>query len=280
MLLTHCGMLSTASLTTGAASVALLALLREWWRALPLAFHARAGAGLAFARMLAPRLPAPGAATLARGRVALSDMSWAVHSHNAQYFLEADVARFAWLGRFLSPAAWARLRFSVGGCSFSFLREMRYGQRWALETRCVGFDRKWLYLRHTFFDEARARRAGYLPGADGATGAAVAGAAAASAAVADAATAAAAAAAAGAAQPPADCVFAIGLSRVVLKEASGREAGRTLPPGDVLALCGFGEAPPAGWGEGRCTLGAAFDALDALQLAELAPATHQPKRRD
>jgi len=235
-----------AALALAAPLLLLLLVLREWWKVLPFVYHLRCIAHIQFLRLRGwPPLPAADAPLVTRGRVCVSDLDWNMHQNNSCYFLEADVSRYPWIVALLSgapghtsPAAAARFGLAMGGCDLFFKREMRFAQRWAMETRCVGFDAKWLYIRQTFFDEARARRGGHVAG--------------------------------GAAPLPADSVFARGLCRLVFKEKTGAEAGKTVPPAEVLRFLRYDV--PAGWGAGTCVTGGLFAQLEEAQLAGLKPA--------
>ena len=62
--------------------------------------------------------------------------------------LDADLAaRYPWMSAVLMQKGKPyRANAFIGGAAFFFVREMRWGARYRIETRCVGVDAKWLYI--------------------------------------------------------------------------------------------------------------------------------------
>lgn len=109
----------------------------------------------------------------------------------------------------------------IGGAMFFFLRELRWGAPFRVETQAVAIDEKWLYTESRWYIEG--------PGAARAKAAA---AAAASSASSD-------AAAAPLATSNADVLAAVQVTRFVFKEGSGPLRGKTIPPRDAFRDLGL-----------------------------------------
>ena len=108
------------------------------------------------------RIGALDAPLVERGlRVRLCDLDFNIHVNNSVYALEADHARFRWYtlwySNAASPAAFERFGIAVGHVSTVFYKEMRWLLRYRTETRCVGFDAKWLFVEVRFVSGAAER---------------------------------------------------------------------------------------------------------------------------
>ena len=144
-------------------SAALAVYALEFVSVTPGFYHARCAAVYLFeiywkrARGRIGPLDAP---LVERGlRVRLCDLDFNLHVNHSVYALEADHARFRWYSLWYSnaasPAAFQRFGIAVGHVSTIFYKEMRWLLRYRTETRCVGFDGKWLFLETRFVSEPR-----------------------------------------------------------------------------------------------------------------------------
>ena len=139
----------------------------------------------------------------------------------------------------------------IGGAVFFFLRELRWGTPYRVETKAVAVDDKWLYMESRWYVEGSpARGAKAVALAAAAPSSASASAASASSASASAAPDAAAALPAepraGAADAAATDVLAtVQITRFVFKEGSGPLRGKTIPPREAFRDLGL--SVPAGF---------------------------------
>ena len=143
------------------ASVALAVFALEFAPVTPGAYHWRCACMYLYEiywRRARGRLGAIDAPLAERGlRVRLCDLDFNQHVNNSCYALEADFARFRWYCLFFSngasPEGFARLHVAVGHVSSVFYKEMRWLLSYRTETRCTGFDAKWLFVETRFVSE-------------------------------------------------------------------------------------------------------------------------------
>lgn len=186
---TSSGMLSIVAI------LLVLFLLLEHRRNLPLLWHFRFATFVARHIFFGKRLNHLQAQVVTKDRVTFADMDFNMHQNNAMYYAHLDWARAAWLCAVFKDnlAVYRSIRFANGGVTVWFLREMRYGQRYKVETKLVSTDgAKWSYLESRFVD------------------------------------------------PRKGSLFAVGLSRIVFKERSGK----TIVPEDLFKRLGYGADLP------------------------------------
>ena len=143
------------------ASAALAVFALEFVTVTPGAYHARCLAMYLYEvywRRARGRLGAITVPLVERGlRVRLCDLDFNMHVNNSCYALEADFSRFRWYLLFYSngasPEGFARLAIAVGHVSTVFYKEMRWLLSFRTETRCIGFDEKWLFLETRFVSD-------------------------------------------------------------------------------------------------------------------------------
>lgn len=140
-------------------------IFSHWWRAIPGMWHLRCTFGLIWDCFFTPKLKTLTEARITRGLlVTMYAMDWNFHMNNTIYFLDTDVVRIRFLGTLLgfqignlkqARKVWSNHYLALGGASFNFLKEMRFGQRYSIEHKIVGIDKKWIYHRTRFLDEVR-----------------------------------------------------------------------------------------------------------------------------
>lgn len=84
--------------------------------------------------------------------VTTSDIDLMLHQNNSRYLREADLARFEWLvDSGLFHSAWnAGLSFVTASQTIRYRRELRFGVKYKIVTRCVGWDAKAVFLEQLF----------------------------------------------------------------------------------------------------------------------------------
>lgn len=104
--------------------------------------------------------------SLARGRLHYSSMSESEfrvlphdldafgHMNNGRYLQIMDVARTEWMVRTGVFGTIRRQRWApiLGGGFVRFRYSLHLMQRYSVRTRLLGWDRRWFYLEHAFFD--------------------------------------------------------------------------------------------------------------------------------
>lgn len=95
--------------------------------------------------------------TSLRMTVLPNDLDFNGHVNNGRYLTLADVARMDYVLRTgAARAALAmRARPIVGDAVAKFRRDLRPFQRYAIETRMLGWDQKWSFLEHRFVRRGR-----------------------------------------------------------------------------------------------------------------------------
>ncbi len=83
-------------------------------------------------------------------RVLPHDIDLNAHLNNGRYLQMIDLNRAEWLMR---TGLWAAIRQNrwtpvLGAVAVNFRRELRLWQRFAIETRLLGWDDRWTYLEH------------------------------------------------------------------------------------------------------------------------------------
>lgn len=139
-------------------------ILSQWWRHIPGMWHARVILGLVYDFFFTPPLKSLTEARVTRGlNVQMYAMDWNLHMNNTIYFLDTDVVRIRYLGTLLgyqigraaNAQVWDNHYLALGGASFNFIKEMRFGQRYKIEHKIVGIDRKWIYMQTRFIDDSK-----------------------------------------------------------------------------------------------------------------------------
>lgn len=148
------------ALTLGGSAL----VLSQWWRAIPGCWHARVTFGLIYDYFFTPPLKSLIDARINAGlSVTHYAMDWNFHMNNTIYFLDTDVVRIRYIGTLLgfqigrsgnARKVWSNHYLALGGASFNFLKEMRFGQRYKIEHKIVGIDKKWIYMRTRFIDDS------------------------------------------------------------------------------------------------------------------------------
>jgi acyl-CoA thioesterase FadM len=84
--------------------------------------------------------------------VSTFDIDLMFHMNNARYLRNADLARFEYLhASGLFHAAWFRgAAFVTASQTIRYRREIKFGQKYRIITRCTGWDRKALFIEHVF----------------------------------------------------------------------------------------------------------------------------------
>jgi acyl-CoA thioesterase FadM len=144
---------SAHPLESAAAAFALFFLLQHW-HVLPFTYHLRVLWSMVSTALFASRLRTLDDAVVTTHTVGWGSMDWNMHMNNSCYALEIDIQRYRWFMRLLH-GSYGRyfdggIAIANGGVTHYFLREMRWGQRYAITTRLVAADRKWMYLESRF----------------------------------------------------------------------------------------------------------------------------------
>jgi acyl-CoA thioesterase FadM len=106
---------------------------------------------VAFSLIAAPRVD-----LLATTRISLrvwpNDLDINLHVNNGRYLALADVARMHWFARTgaLSVARRHKSFPVVGDAIAKFRRDLKVLQTFEIQTRLIGWDRKWGFLEHRF----------------------------------------------------------------------------------------------------------------------------------
>ena len=85
-------------------------------------------------------------------KVSVSDLDLMFHANNARYLREADFARFEWLHKSgLFHACWFNgLSVVTASQTIRYRRELPFGCKYTIVTRCTGWDPKAIFLEHLF----------------------------------------------------------------------------------------------------------------------------------
>ena len=92
------------------------------------------------------------ATTTVRLRVWLTDLDLYRHVNNGRYLTLADIGRRDWFLR-TGIMQWAARRGAVpvmGDAMAKFRRELRLFQSFDIQSRLLGWDRRWIFLEHRF----------------------------------------------------------------------------------------------------------------------------------
>ncbi|MEX0732658.1 MAG: thioesterase family protein [Aquisalimonadaceae bacterium] len=105
-------------------------------------------------RTLCRRRVDPLAMTTVQSRVYPNDLDINLHVNNGRYLTFADLGRVDWFVRTgCMRVAMKRGAIPViGDATARFIRQMRVFQRFRVETRLLGWDRKWAFLEHRILD--------------------------------------------------------------------------------------------------------------------------------
>ena len=204
-----------AQLPSGpAAWLLLLLVLSQFWKQVPLVYHARAIGHILWgyvSLVTGHGMRRLSDATVTRHRVTMGELDWNGHVNNSCYSLETDVARYSLLLRLFRDrrglnAFRARWRLANGGVSTFFLRELTLGQGvYSIASSVCGMDAKWLYIVSRFVSSSSSSSSSGGGGA-----------------------------------PP--TLFAISICRVVFK---AKGSSKTVPPADVCRELGYSESDVA-----------------------------------
>lgn len=128
--------------------------VREHYKILPFMYHLRV-IGTMIQALLSSRLNTPLIPVRSTHRVHLSDMDWNMHQNNSIYALEIDIQRYLWFIRLMNGNVrnyYLRqgLIIANGGVNTYFLKEMKYGTKYTIETKVIAIDKKWFYLESRF----------------------------------------------------------------------------------------------------------------------------------
>ena len=85
-------------------------------------------------------------------RVGLRDIDFNMHINNARYMVFMERARW---DHPVQTNTWdlmlkEKLNFIVAGIEMGYIREIRFGKRFDVETRYIGWDEKYIYLEQRF----------------------------------------------------------------------------------------------------------------------------------
>ena len=185
----------------------------ETYKCLPLSYSIRLFALLFRQRFFPRKLFKLDVPIVKRSRVRLSDLDYHGHVNNAQYALDADLyARYPWISAVLMNTGTPyRGNAFIGGTVYFFMREMRWGCRYRIETQAVACDKKWVYTESRWYVEntRSGKASGSINAADRDT------------------------------NRSADPLAAVQLTRFVLKEGSGPLRGKTIPPREAFKDLGM-----------------------------------------
>jgi len=92
-----------------------------------------------------------------RFRVGLMDIDFNMHINNARYMVFMERARW---DHPVQTRTWdmmlkERLNFIVAGIEMGYIREIRLGKQFDLETRYIGWDDKYFYLEQRFIADGK-----------------------------------------------------------------------------------------------------------------------------
>lgn len=202
---------------TSATAIAFLAL--ESHKCWPLSYTVRLFMLLFRCRFFPQKLFRLDVPIVIRGRVWLSDLDYHGHVTNAQYALDADIyGRYPWISAVLmNTGSPYRANGFIGSAVFFFMREMRWGCRYRIETQAVGIDEKWIYTESRWYIESKNGLCGSGSKSGAASGSLTAS----------------------AATTSTDPLAAVQLTRFVLKEGSGPLRGKTIPPREAFKDLGM-----------------------------------------
>lgn len=90
--------------------------------------------------------------TVYSAKVTTHDLDLMFHKNNARYLRSADLARFEYLhASGLFHAAWFRgIAFVTASQTIRYRREIKFGEKYQIITRCTGWDKKALFIEHIF----------------------------------------------------------------------------------------------------------------------------------
>lgn len=85
-------------------------------------------------------------------RVGLRDIDFNLHINNARYMVFMERARW---DHPVQTNTWdamlkEKLNFIIAGIEMSYIREIRYGKKFEVETRYLGWDEKYVYMEQRF----------------------------------------------------------------------------------------------------------------------------------
>ncbi|KAI9097035.1 HotDog domain-containing protein [Phlyctochytrium arcticum] len=130
--------------------VILLVILQI--RSFPLVHHFRIFTAVLKANRLHTSKPAATIWTVLRQsyRVWLDDMDWNGHMNNSSYNKHLDFARTNWTIRLFGLRFNKQYRLMNAGVQIWFKRELKPFQQYVIDTDLLGYEEKWIYLRHKF----------------------------------------------------------------------------------------------------------------------------------
>ncbi len=90
-------------------------------------------------------------------RVGFADIDFNMHINNARYMLFMERARW---DHPVQTNTWdimfkEKLNFIVAGIEMGYIRELRFGKAFEVETRYLGWDEKYLYLEQRFVADGK-----------------------------------------------------------------------------------------------------------------------------
>lgn len=111
--------------------------------------------------------PKPFMGTVSRKfRVGLADIDFNMHINNARYMVFMERARW---DHPVQTGTWSlmlkeRLNFIVAGIEMGYIREIRIGKRFEVETRYLGWDDKYVYMEQRFVADGKIHAYGLVKG--------------------------------------------------------------------------------------------------------------------
>jgi YbgC/YbaW family acyl-CoA thioester hydrolase len=90
-------------------------------------------------------------------RVGLADIDFNMHINNARYMVFMERARW---DHPVQTGTWdimlkEKLNFIVAGIEMGYIREIRLGKKFQVESRYLGWDEKYLYLEQRFMADGK-----------------------------------------------------------------------------------------------------------------------------
>lgn len=129
--------------------------IAQYWKSFPFSYHIRVTLLTIYEILFGKPLNSPSDVVVSSAKVYLGELDWNMHMNNSNYALEADIFRYKWFANFLTHSPrWVNIlmntKIASGGVATWFLKELRLGQKYVMETSAVGCDEKWIYLRTRF----------------------------------------------------------------------------------------------------------------------------------
>ena len=129
--------------------------LFEHYKIIPFMYHIRVITTMIQSLFFSSKLRTPLTSIITKHRVHLCDLDWNMHQNNSIYALEIDIQRYLWFITLMKNYVYTKyiqegLIIANGGVNTYFLKELKYGTKYTIETKLIAIDKKWLYLESRF----------------------------------------------------------------------------------------------------------------------------------